>query len=388
MNKRLKEIQARKLEIRTALTDNTDLNLDEIQTELRNLETEEIELRSRADIANKINAGEIDAGEIEKPNQKENRNVDKFESMEYRNLFMNHVVRGEKIPAEYRSTTTADASTIIPTTILNKIIDKLTASGMILPLITRTSYKGGVSIPNSSVKPVAVWVGEGKGSDKQKKTTGSIVFAYHKLRCAVAISFEMDNVSLSAFEATVINNITEAMVIGVEQAIISGTGEGQPTGILATTPNADQLISIAKIDYKTLVSIEAALPIEYETGAVYCMTKKTFAEFDGMTDSNGQPIAKVNYGIAGKSERSLLGRPVILCNYLPSYSAANAGQAFAFIFKFDDYILNTNYEIGIKKYEDYETDDQVTKAIMLADGKVVDNGSLVVLKKPDAKPTA
>jgi len=297
-------------------------------------------------------------------------------------------VRGEKIPAEYRSTTTADASTIIPTTILNKIIDKLTASGMILPLITRTSYKGGVSIPNSSVKPVAVWVGEGKGSDKQKKTTGSIVFAYHKLRCAVAISFEMDNVSLSAFEATVINNITEAMVIGVEQAIVSGTGEGQPTGILATAPNEDQLISIAKIDYKTLVSIEAALPIEYETGAVYCMTKKTFAEFDGMTDSNGQPIAKVNYGIAGKSERSLLGRPVILCNYLPSYSAANAGQAFAFIFKFDDYILNTNYEIGIKKYEDYETDDQVTKAIMLADGKVVDNGSLVVLKKPDAKPTA
>lgn len=37
--------------------------------------------------------------------------------------------------------------------------------------------------------------------------------------------------------------------------------------------------------------------------------------------------------------------------------------------------------MGVKKYEDNDTDDQVTKGIMLADGKVVDKNSLVVLKK-------
>jgi len=35
----------------------------------------------------------------------------------------------------------------------------------------------------------------------------------------------------------------------------------------------------------------------------------------------------------------------------------------------------------IKKYEDNDTDDQVTKAIMLVDGKVVDKNSLVTLVK-------
>lgn len=35
----------------------------------------------------------------------------------------------------------------------------------------------------------------------------------------------------------------------------------------------------------------------------------------------------------------------------------------------------------VKRYEDNETDDQVTRAVMLVDGKVVDKNSLVVLNK-------
>lgn len=62
----------------------------------------------------------------------------------------------------------------------------------------------------------------------------------------------------------------------------------------------------------------------YENGAVWCMSKKTFMEYVGMTDKNGQPIAKVNYGTSGKPERTLLGRTVVLCDYVASYSAALA----------------------------------------------------------------
>ena len=37
--------------------------------------------------------------------------------------------------------------------------------------------------------------------------------------------------------------------------------------------------------------------------------------------------------------------------------------------------------MSLKKYEDNETDDQITKSIMLADGKVVDKNSLVTITK-------
>ena len=269
---------------------------------------------------------------------------------------------------------------MIPTTILNKIIEKMEAVGMILPLVTRTAYKGGVSIPTSSAKPVATWVAEGAGSDKQKKATGSITFAYHKLRCAVAVSLEVDVMALSAFEATLTNNVVEAMTKATEQAIVSGDGSGKPKGILSETAPTGQALTSSAPAYADLVAAEGALPQAYENGAVWCMSKKTFMQYAGMVDEVGQPIGKTNYGIAGRPERMLLGRPVVCCDYVPSYtSGMTAATVFAFLFNFKDYVLNTNYTMTVKKYEDNDTDDQVTKAIMLVDGKVVDKNSLVTI---------
>lgn len=313
--------------------------------------------------------------------------ADKFGTMEYRKAFMNYVVRGVAIPTEYRAdavTKTTDVGAVIPTNVLNQIVEKLESTGMILALVTRTAYKGGVSIPLSTVKPVATWVNEGAGSDKQKKSItkdGMITFAYHKLRCAVAVSLETDTMALPAFESLIINNIVEAMTKALEQAIISGSGAGQPKGITTETPADGQALDVTTPAYKDLIDAEAALPIAYERGAVWCMSKKTFMQYYGLTDANGQPIGRVNYGIAGKPEYTLLGRHVVVNDYLPSFAAAESGAVVGFLFNFKDYVLNTNYAMGVKKYEDNETDDLVTKGIMLVDGKVVDKNSLVTLNK-------
>lgn len=314
---------------------------------------------------------------------------DMYNSAEYRKAFMNYAIKGEAIPGQFMNsgqvTKTTDVGAVIPTTVLEKIIEKLEATGMILPLVTRTSIKGGVTVPTSTVKPTATWVAEGAGSNTQKKTTGTITFAYHKLRCAVAVSFETDLMALSVFETTLINNVVEAMTKALEQAIISGTGVGQPKGILTETPNEGQALKASTLSYDLLIEAEAALPLEYEAGAVYCMTKKTFMAFQAIKDSSGQPIARINYGIGGKPERILLGRPVVLCNYLDSFSATlEASKVFAFLFNFKDYVLNTNYNMGIKKYEDNETDNLVTKAIMIADGKVLVKDSLVTIAVGEA----
>ena len=110
------------------------------------------------------------------------------------------------------------------------------------------------------------------------------------------------------------------------------------------------------------------------------MTKGTFMQFMGMTDSAGQPIARVNAGVNGVPERVLLGRNVVLCDYLPDFSAAlTKNDVFAFIYRMKDYVLNTNYNVSMKVYEDNDTDDLVRKSIMIADGRPVDFNSLVLL---------
>ena len=300
---------------------------------------------------------------------KETMNENEKKDLQYRNAFMEYVLRGTPIPAELRAdanTTTGDAGSVIPTHLVNQIIEKMDNVGMILPLITKTSYKAGVEIPTSSVKPVATWVSEGGGSDRQKKSTGKVTFAYFKLRCEISMSMEVGVMALSAFEAKFIENVAKAMIYAIENSVINGTGSGQPKGILAETGVAVE----GALTYAKVCEAEGVVPVEYEVGAKWCMNKKTFMKFVGMVDEQGQPIARVNYGIAGKAERTILGRDVVVSPYVADDKA--------FIFDFADYILNTIYDMGISKKQDWETEDLLTKAVMSVDGKAVDTGSLVI----------
>lgn len=306
--------------------------------------------------------------------------------MEYRKAFMNYVLRGTEIPAELRgdaNTLTTDIGSAIPTILSNRIIEKMESVGMILPLVTRTNYAAGVNIPTSTVRPVASWVAEGAGSDRQKKTTGVISFARFKLRCEISVSMEVSAMALSAFEEAFVRQVSEAMVKAIEQAILTGNGTTQPKGILQETPPTGQELTPDALTYAVLVEAEAAIPQAYEAGAVWCMSKKTFMQFVGMTDQDGQPIARINYGINGKPERVLLGRPVVLSgDYLPNFSAGlSSGTVYAFIFNFKDYVLNTVYDMGVQRKQDWETEDMLTKAVMSVDGKTIDANSLVTLKK-------
>jgi len=408
LRRRLAEIQARQREIRELIEGGGECDVPALTIEARSLATEKADVEARLAALGELQNG--DGGDGTPPQTRSLTNpileaaqargagesggsgdtppVGRFGSVEYRNAFMRHVLRGERIPDQYRAnqtTATGDIGAVIPDTVVNTIIEKMESTGMILARVTRTAHKGGVRIPTSGVKPVATWVAEGAGSDKQKKSTGEITFTYHKLRCAVAVSLEVDTIALPIFEGTLINNVVEAMTKALESAIVSGDGAGKPKGIIVEPPVSGQALVANALSYGLLVKAEAALPQAYESGAEWCMSKTTYMQFFGLTDSDGQPIGRVNYGIAGAPERFLLGRPVVVCDYVDTFGASLANnKVFAFLFNFKDYVLNTNLSMTVKKYEDNDTDDQVTKAIMLVDGKVVQNGSLVTIAKGTA----
>ena len=297
-------------------------------------------------------------------------------TQEYRMAFMNYVTKGESMPAEFKNVTkTTEVGAVIPDNVLQQIVEKMESTGMILPLVTRTAFKGGVTVPTSTVKPVATWVAEGAGSEKQSKTLGAVTFAYHKLRCAVAVSLEVDEMALPVFEANLINNIAEAMTKAIENAILNGSGVGQPKGILKETA-AEEIAITEAITFADLCKAEGALDLAYEKDAVWFMSKKQFAEVLAIVDQQAQPVARVNYGLAGAPERAIFGRPVVLNNYMPEGTVA-------FLFNPKDYILNTSFAMGIKEYYDEDTDDRIKKSVMLVDGKAVDCGSFVKLTKAE-----
>ena len=333
------------------------------------------------------------------------RASDDTASVEYRTAFKKFIASGnrEELRAAAGNTTTGDnVGSVIPTHLLNQIMEKIESVGTIYKLVNHTAYPVGQTIPREALKPVATWVGvagnnsgEGLGSTVGKGVTldTAIVFAHFKLRCEVAMTEEVASMALSSFEALFVKNVSIAMLRAIEFAIVEGTGKGQPTGILTAAVPEGQAIKLAKaakLGYADLCAAEGAIPARYEAGAKWCMTKKTFMSFIGMVDTAGQPIARVNYGVNGKPERTLLGREVVLYepqsnSKLGNYAdTVSAETLFAFIFDFGDYTLNNNYDLGIQHKIDWDNEDHRTKAVAAYDGKVVDNGSLVTLSKLSA----
>lgn len=321
--------------------------------------------------------------------EKESRqNATKENKMDYRTAFKEYVTRGIAIPEEFRAdavTKTTDIGVAIPANLINQIYEKFEDYGELYALVTKTSYPIGQTIPKDGVKPVATWVAEGEGSDRKNKTAaGAFTFAHFKLRCEIAQTEEAAIMALDAFEALFVKQVSAAMIKAIEAAIVSGDGTTQPTGLLTVEGAATVTVSNTGLKYADLIEMEAAVRADKETTAKWVMAKKTFMSILAMTDANGQPIARVNYGVAGRPERYLLGREVVL--YTPQdgsklgvYSATAAtGTIVAFIADLADYVLNTNYNLGVSSKIDWDTENHLTKAVLACDGKWVEEGSAIV----------
>jgi len=392
VNARLAEIETRKVEIRGLLENDPKANLDELKTELESLDKEAQELRKRLEIAQGIQAGTVQARvvaakQVQNPEQ---RDADPHDTPEYRRAFMDYVTRGVKSDIlEFRAdqtTGTGDIGAVIPTTILNRIVERAKDYGRIWARVTKTAVQGGLQIPVSTAKPTATWVAAGSMADKQKNAvTGTIVFSYHKLQVRVAVELVAGTVALPVFEATVANNIAEAMIKALEAAIISGTGTGQPLGITKDTGiPAGQIIEVAQADFskfKTWATLMGKVPAAYRNGAVLLINDADWnTHIVGMVDNNGQPIARVTYGLDGTIQERFLGREVIPTDLLPSIDTAQAGDVVAVLVRLEDYLVNSNMAITYRRYFDENTDEWISKATMIADGKLADPNGVVLIK--------
>lgn len=323
--------------------------------------------------------------------KQEQRSVDRYNTPEYRSAFMDYVQRGIKSDTiEFRvdsTTGTGDIGAVIPTTILDSIIEKMKDYGTIWAKINKTSILGGVEQPTSALKPVATWTTPGTLSDKQKKTTGSITFSYHKLQCRVAVELVAGTVALPVFESTIADNIYEAMIVALEQSIISGSGNGQPLGIAKDTAiPAAQIVTVDATDlgeYDTWTALLAKLPRSYRNGAVIIMNDADWNKYIvGMVDANGQPVARTTYGLDGTQIERFLGKEVIpVEEYLPSIDDALSGDVIGIVCKLKSYTVNTNMQMTFKRYFNEDTDEWISKSTMIADGKLSDKHGALLIKK-------
>lgn len=301
---------------------------------------------------------------------------------EYRQAFMDYVLEGRMDPMFRDVATTTNNGAVIPVPVLNEIVEKMLKYGNILPMVRHLNYPAGMTVPTSTLEATAKWVDEGASIAVDGKKTSSVAFAGYQLAAAVGLTFQAQIKSMAIFEQALVQDVSKAMTMALEEAIISGDGSGKPTGIIKATP-ADTLTTSAP-DYKFMIKIMKAIPSAYKTGSVLVMNESTFLDFAGIVDTNGQPIAHVNYGVDGAPIARILGKPVVFTDFLPSLDAASAGDTIAFAFDLSKYILNVAYAMDLVTYVDNATRNRVYQSIGLYDGKVIDANGLVLINKAGA----
>lgn len=392
-------------EVRSINEELAELNeeIEETQEEIDAIPDESEEQRSNvpanAQLVNGIPLATFQQGQ-------QQRSEDPFGSMEYREAFKAYVQKGTPIPSELVQqraggdtgpTVAADIGAIIPTTIMNEFIEKVSkVYGQLYSKVRKLNIQGGVKFPISDLKANFKWITETTVSPRQKAgdIKDYVEFSYNIGEIRVSQTLLSQVVALSVFEQEIVRIMVEAYVEAMDKGIINGTGSGQMLGILEDTRVTSQTghtIEFTAAEFsdweKWRKKLFAIIPLSKRGQGEFIFTAGTVeADLLTMKDANNRPIFKeateLTVGDSNTSGR-FYGREVTLVepDIVADFDTASSGDVVGIYWVPNDYAINTNLAFGMKRYFDEEKNEWVNKGLTIVDGKILDPSGVYIIKK-------
>ena len=319
---RLEKIEARLEEIEKelnsdAMDEKTEEELDKMEEEVRSLKTEKdgilkavekrrslekeiAEGRKGVDIThNYFNGGK-------KEMQERTFNV---ESAEYRSAWLNNIRGVEMSDVEKRALTTVEGSVgaAVPTTTVNKIVEKVKEYCPILNKIELLHVKGSVVVPAEGTTADAQKHAEGAAITADADTLTKVALAGFEITKLVTVSKSVVTMSIDAFETWLVNKLARKVSEKIGDLIFNGTGTGEAQGINAITWNESNSITVAgstAVTEANVIGLVALLNGGYHAKAEWYMSSATFFKdyHPLMNKSKNNVVTEENgtYRIMGK----------------------------------------------------------------------------------------
>ena len=412
LEKKLARLSAKKDALKARALASTDANeVRSINEQIEDINAELEETRAELDViaeeersavpsrmtppadAQTVNAGVVGAFGMA---QKEERSEDPTNSMEYRNAFMRFVQTGV-ISAELRAGSainTEDTNPAIPLTIMNEVINTVRKRyGNLYNKVRKLSVQGGVEFPIGALQAQARWIGEKTVSPRQRLgALGKVSFKYFTLEIRVSQTFLSSILTLNAFEQEIAKAIAIAYLQAMDEAIVKGTGNGMPLGILndARIVNTVTMTAAQFANWKDWRSkFFAKLPLGYRAGEFIFPLSTVETYLETMSDANNNPIFRqatgleVNDGDALNPNGRFFGREVSLVEpeILPDFDTASSSDVVGIYWQPEEYGINENFGWSMRRYFDEEENEWVDKALAVTDGKVLNpTGYWLILK--------
>ncbi len=342
---------------------------------------------------------------------------DVLSSMEYRTAFKHYAQTGERserlneILTQYRSENraagevTSDAlGVLIPHTVLQELIQGIEKSyGQFSSRVRMLNVQGGVEIPISEFEATFTWGGT-DGKDKEHGVSdeqdaggvkGSVIFSYHIGEVRIAQSLLQSILSVEVFEKELVKALLKAYLKARDEAVLRGTGDGQPTGILTDVAAGLKRIPEANIIEFTEEEIAdwtqwekklfANIPIGMEgANPEFAMAKQTYVgNLCTLKDANGQPIDKAGFDVSDKQYK-FNEYPVLRTeqDLFKSFDLCANGEYFGIFWVPEEaYGINSNMTFGYKRYFDEDKNKWITKGLVILDGKPLNTNYIYLLKK-------
>lgn len=282
--KRMKEIRDRKAELRTLLESTAEVNLEEIEKELRELNTEYEELENRKRVAEGIAAGTIPVVEIPNPVAARSENTFDFEK-EYRSAWLKNLQGKALTETEQRAYSTAANSALpaVPETTAGEIIKKMYEVAPILQRCKIFRVPGNFKFAVEGNNTDAALHNENAAITVAADNLGSVSLTGYEIVKLVKASRATANMTISAFESYIVEIIAEAIARRIENYIFAGTGTNQPGGVGqggkgasgAYTKDVD-MVETTAVTEADITTAYGMLASGYERNAVWAMSKATF----------------------------------------------------------------------------------------------------------------
>lgn len=310
-------------------------------------------------------------------------NPDTHAAPEYRTAFFKSLLGKELTDGETRAysaakaekradafNTLSNSAAVIPTQTLDEVVRQARNTNGLFNEIRLFSVPSNLSVPVGTPTDAASWHVEGSAVDRKNVTATAVTFTGRELIKVLSMSAAVKRMEIGAFERYITDELKSSIADAIGAAIVSGTGSGQPMGILSGIVwSAANSITTAALTADNLLNAVALLPAGYAGGAKFAMSTATlYGQVYPLKDGDGRYLFT---DTESGGVRRLFGFEIVLDDNIP------AGTVLFGNFHYYGVNVPEGVAVEVSRESGFTSGLIDYRALCIADGKPIVPGAFV-----------
>lgn len=302
--------------------------------------------------------------------KEEKRSVEEVESRAFETLIRENRADGNMVKT--------DNGAVIPTTIANRIIERVKQIAPIYALATQFNVKGKLTFPVGKDSITTAYGTEFTALTSTKVGFDSLELDGHLVGALSKISNSLINNSQFDIVSYVVNKVAESIAIFLEKELINGTEK--INGVLDTTNNTNVAKFETTADLPTtdeLIAMQVEIPQQNQAGCMWLVSNKTLVALRQLKDGNNRYLLQDD--ITNGFGYTLLGKPVMVSDNMTDVNVVYGD--------FSAMYVNVHEDVAIQVLQEKYADEHATGVLawLEVDARVIEPQKLVVSAKKTSK---